>query len=96
VSRASGQGDAAVRGATTRRLHRPGRAGLVIVGESKVEDAIQHDVTRAQKQTAKELDMDPEDADKALQETVKARPAPAPGTSRYGRGGEPGVWRGST
>jgi hypothetical protein len=61
----------------------PGQAGLVTVGESQVEDAIQHDVTRAEKQTAKELDVDPEDVDKALQETVKeARPAPAPGTSR--------------
>jgi len=49
----------------------PGQAGLVIVGESKVEDAIKHAVTRAEKQTAKELDVDPKDVDKALQETVK-------------------------
>jgi uncharacterized membrane protein len=49
----------------------PGQAGLVIVGESKVEDAIKHDVTRAEKQTARELDVDPKDIDKALQETVK-------------------------
>jgi uncharacterized membrane protein len=49
----------------------PGQAGLVIVGESKVEDAIKRDVTRAEKQTAKELDVDPKDIDKALQETVK-------------------------
>ena len=33
----------------------PGQAGLVIVGESKVEDAIKKAVTRAEKQTAKEL-----------------------------------------
>jgi uncharacterized membrane protein len=49
----------------------PGQAGLVIVGESKVEDAIKHAVTRAEKQTAKELDVSPKDLDKALQETVK-------------------------
>jgi uncharacterized membrane protein len=49
----------------------PGQAGLIIVGESKVEDAIKHDVTRAEKQTAKELNVDPKDVDKALQETVK-------------------------
>jgi uncharacterized membrane protein len=49
----------------------PGQAGLVIVGESKVEDAIKHAVTRAEKQTAKELDVSPKDVDKALQETVK-------------------------
>jgi len=36
----------------------PGQAGLVIVGESKIEDAIKHAVTRAEKQTAKELDVD--------------------------------------
>jgi hypothetical protein len=35
----------------------PDQAGLVTVGESKVEDAIQHDVIRAGKQTAKELDV---------------------------------------
>jgi uncharacterized membrane protein len=49
----------------------PGQAGLVIVGESKVEDAIKKAVTRAEKQTAKELDVSPKDVDKALQETVK-------------------------
>jgi uncharacterized membrane protein len=49
----------------------PGEAGLIIVGESKVEDAIKHDVTRAKKQIAKGLDVDPKDVDKTLQETVK-------------------------
>jgi uncharacterized membrane protein len=49
----------------------PGQAGLVIVGESKVEDAMKHAVTRAEKQTAQELDVDPKDVDKALQEAVK-------------------------
>ena len=49
----------------------PGQAGLVIVEESKVEDAIKRAVTRAEKQTAQDLDVDPKDVDKALQETVK-------------------------
>ena len=49
----------------------PGQAGLVIVGENKVEDAIKKSVTRAEKQTAQELDVDPKDVDKALEETVK-------------------------
>ena len=49
----------------------PGQAGLVIVGESKVEEALKKSVTRAEKQTAQELDVSPKDVDKALQETVK-------------------------
>jgi len=49
----------------------PGQAGLIVVGENKVEDAIKHAVTRAEKQTAQELDVDPKDLDKTLQETVK-------------------------
>ena len=38
----------------------PGQAGLVVVGESKVEDAIKNAMTRAEKETAQELDVDPE------------------------------------
>ena len=49
----------------------PGQAGLIVVGESKVEEAIKKAATRAEKQTAKELDVDPKDLDKALQATVK-------------------------
>ena len=49
----------------------PGQAGLVVVGEDKVEDAIKKAVTGAEKQTAKELDVDPKDIDKTLQQTVK-------------------------
>ena len=49
----------------------PGQAGLVVVGESKVEEAIKKAVTRAEKQTAQELDVDPKDIDKTLQTTVK-------------------------
>lgn len=49
----------------------PGQAGLIVVGESKVEEAIKKAVTKAEKQTAKELDVDPKDIDKTLQESVK-------------------------
>jgi uncharacterized membrane protein len=49
----------------------PGQAGLVIVGENKVEDAMKPAVTRAEKQTAKELGVSPKDVDKALQEAVR-------------------------
>jgi uncharacterized membrane protein len=49
----------------------PGQAGLVIVGESKVEDAIKKAITRAEKQTAKELNVNPKDLDRTLQEAVK-------------------------
>jgi uncharacterized membrane protein len=49
----------------------PGQAGLVVVGESKVEDAVEKALTRAEKQTAKELGVDPKDIDKALQQSVK-------------------------
>jgi uncharacterized membrane protein len=49
----------------------PGQAGLIVVGESRVEEAIKNAVTRAEKQTAKDLDVDPKDIDKTLQATVK-------------------------
>jgi uncharacterized membrane protein len=49
----------------------PGQAGLVVVGESKVKDAIQKAVTRADKQTAEDLGVNPKDLDKTLQETMK-------------------------
>ncbi|MDP9145250.1 MAG: hypothetical protein M3N43_11235, partial [Actinomycetota bacterium] len=49
----------------------PGQAGLVVVGESKVKEAIQKAVTRAEKETAEDLGVDPKDLDKALQETMK-------------------------
>jgi uncharacterized membrane protein len=48
----------------------PGEAGLVVVGESKVEEAIKKAVTRAEKQTSKELDVDPKNVDRTLKETV--------------------------
>ena len=49
----------------------PGEAGLVVVGEGKVEDAIKKAITRAEKQTAQELNVDPKDLDRTLQEAVK-------------------------
>jgi uncharacterized membrane protein len=48
----------------------PGQAGLIVVGESKVEDAVQKAVTKADKETAEELGVDPEDIHKTLQQAV--------------------------
>ena len=47
----------------------PGQAGLIIVGESKVEDAIKNSVIRAEGDSP-ELDVDPKDIDKTLQSAV--------------------------
>jgi uncharacterized membrane protein len=49
----------------------PGQAGLIVVGESKVQEAIKEAVTKAEKRTARELDVDPKDVDRALQETIR-------------------------
>jgi uncharacterized membrane protein len=49
----------------------PGQAGLVVVGESKIEEAIEKAVTKAEKRTAAELDVDPKDIDRALQDAVR-------------------------
>ena len=49
----------------------PGQAGLIVVGESKVKDAIQRAVTRAEKETAEDLGVDLKDLDQALQEAMK-------------------------
>jgi len=48
----------------------PGQAGLLVVGETKVEPAIAKAVTRAEKQTAKELDVNPKDVDRIMREAV--------------------------
>ena len=48
----------------------PGEAGLIVVGESKVEEAIQKAVTRAEKETAEDLGVNPKDIDKTLERTV--------------------------
>jgi len=49
----------------------PGQAGLVVVGESKIENAVQDAVTRAEKATAEELGVDPKDIDRALKQAMK-------------------------
>ncbi len=48
----------------------PGEAGLVVVGESEVQESIKRAVTRAEKQTAKDLDVSPKDVDRILQQTI--------------------------
>src|ERR1019366_796378 len=48
----------------------PGQAGLIVVGDSKLQAAIEKALAKAEKQTAKELGVDPKDVDKALQEAV--------------------------
>jgi uncharacterized membrane protein len=49
----------------------PGQAGLVVVGETQIEQAIQKAVTRAEKETAEELGVSPKDIDRAMQEAMK-------------------------
>jgi uncharacterized membrane protein len=49
----------------------PGQAGLIVVGETTVERAIQDAVTSAEKETSEPLDVDPKDIDKTLQQTMK-------------------------
>ena len=49
----------------------PGQAGLIVVGENKVKDAIQKAVTRDEKETAEDLGVDPKDLDKAMKEAMK-------------------------
>jgi uncharacterized membrane protein len=48
----------------------PGEAGLVVVGESKLEEPIKRAVKKAEKQTAKELGVRPKDVDRILQESI--------------------------
>jgi uncharacterized membrane protein len=47
-----------------------GQAALVIVGESKVQEAIQKAGLKAEKQVAKDLDVDPKDIDQAVREAA--------------------------
>ena len=49
-----------------------GQAALVIVGESKVEQAVEKAGLKAEKHVAKELDVSPKDIDKAVQEAAGA------------------------
>jgi hypothetical protein len=52
-------------------LIEPGQAGLVVVGEGKVEETIQNAVTGAERETAEELGVNPKDIDRALKEVTK-------------------------
>ena len=47
-----------------------GQAALVIVGESKLEQAVDKAGLKAEKHVAKELDVKPKDIDKAVRETA--------------------------
>src|SRR5271157_1172711 len=47
-----------------------GQAALVIVGESKVEQAVEKAELKAEKHVAKELDVSPKDVDKAVREAA--------------------------
>jgi uncharacterized membrane protein len=49
----------------------PGQAALLIVGETKIQEAIQKALTRAEKRLAHELDVDPKDLDKTLQQATE-------------------------
>jgi uncharacterized membrane protein len=47
-----------------------GQAALVVVGESKMEQALDKAALRAEKKIARELDVRPEDIDRAIRETA--------------------------
>ena len=47
-----------------------GQAALVIVGESKLEQAVDKAGLKAEKHVAKELDVSPKDIDKAVQQAA--------------------------
>jgi uncharacterized membrane protein len=47
-----------------------GQAALVIVGESKLQEAVEKAELKAEKHVAKELDVSPRDVDKAVQEAA--------------------------
>lgn len=49
----------------------PGEAGLLVVGESKVEEALVKSIKRAEKQTAKELDVSPKDVDRVMEDAMR-------------------------
>lgn len=49
----------------------PGHAALLVIGEGKVEEAIENAVTGAEKATAEELGVDPKDIDRAMQQAMK-------------------------
>ena len=48
-----------------------GQAALVVVGESKMGQAVQKAARKAEKRVAKDLDVSPKDIDKAMQEAAR-------------------------
>jgi len=48
-----------------------GQAALLIVGESKVQQAVDKAALKAEKHVAKELDVSAKDVDRAVQETAQ-------------------------
>ena len=57
-----------------------GQAALVIVGESKVEQALEKAGLKAEKHVAKELDVSTKDIDKAVQDAANGLNSPGTGT----------------
>lgn len=49
----------------------PGQAGLLVVGETRIEEAITKAVKGAEKEWAEELGVDPKDIDRTLQKAMK-------------------------
>jgi hypothetical protein len=48
-----------------------GQAALIVVGDSKLEQALDKATLKAEKHVAKELDVSPKDIDKAIQEAAR-------------------------
>jgi len=55
-----------------------GQAALVIVGESKIQEAVAKAGLKAEKQVARQLDVSSKDIDKAVQEAAKEMTPTAP------------------
>jgi uncharacterized membrane protein len=49
----------------------PGEAGLLVVGETKIEQALAKSIKRADKQTARELGVDPKDVDRVMEDAIQ-------------------------
>jgi uncharacterized membrane protein len=49
----------------------PGEAGLLVIGDSKIEQALAKSIKRAEKQTARELDIDPKDVDRIMEDAIQ-------------------------
>ena len=48
-----------------------GQAALIVVGETKLKDALEKAQLKAEKRVAKDLDVSTKDVDKAVQEAAK-------------------------